>query len=241
MRLKKYVPLLMLSIFSVALLSWKVNYNSTTHKINFFKAYKPSAGSANFSLVYDSLDLDLKGLSYNAFDYAIEGFEKLKDDGALSNDSILTIIDFDQPSYQKRMYVIDVKNIKILFNNLVAHGKNTGKEIAEFFSNTQESHKSSLGFYVTSNTYYGSKGFSMKLIGLERNINNNALSRAIVMHGAPYVSQSFINAQGYIGRSHGCPAVPPELNTPIIEKIKNGSCLFIYNKSYHPSTHFKIG
>ena len=180
-------------------------------------------------LIYDSLQLDEKVFLWT-FNYAINGFEKLDEEGALGNDSILTIIDFDQPSYKKRMYIIDVRNYKILFNTWVAHGKNTGKELAESFSNVNESNKSSLGFYVTDVTYNGSKGYSLKLIGLEGGLNNNALRRAIVVHGAPYVSESFIHAQGYIGRSHGCPAVPQELSKPIIQTIKNGSCLLFTTK-----------
>lgn len=181
------------------------------------------------------MQLDLKGLTKNAFEYAIEGFEELKEEGLIQNDSILTIVDFDQPSYSKRMYVLDVKNFKVLFNTWVAHGKNSGQEWAQSFSNTNESNKSSLGFYITAETYNGSKGFSLRLKGLEKNMNDNALQRGIVMHGASYVSQSAIDGMGYIGRSHGCPAVPVELNKPIINKIKAGSCFFIYNSSYKSS------
>lgn len=243
MQLKNYLRLLGVCVLSVAFMSWTINKiesakeEKTTSEQNTLN--KKHALSIKY--VYDSLRLNVQGLSQEAFDYAVQGFQKLDEDGLLNNDSVLTIIDFDQPSYRKRLYVIDVKNFKVLFNTLVAHGRNTGKEIAQFFSNTNESHKSSLGFYVTEDTYSGSKGFSLKLKGLEKGINNNAYRRAIVMHGANYVSESFINAQGYIGRSHGCPAVPVELNKPIIQTIKNGSCLFIYNKTYRPSQDFHIG
>ncbi len=243
MQLKNYLRLLGVCVLSVAFMSWTIN------KIESAKEEKTTSEQntlnkkhvLSIKYVYDSLRLNVQGLSQEAFDYAVQGFQKLDEDGLLNNDSVLTIIDFDQPSYRKRLYVIDVKNFKVLFNTLVAHGRNTGKEIAQFFSNTNESHKSSLGFYITEDTYNGSKGFSLKLKGLEKGINNNAYDRAIVMHGANYVSESFINAQGYIGRSHGCPAVPVELNKPIIQTIKNGSCLFIYNKTYRPSQDFHIG
>ena len=182
--------------------------------------------------VYESLHLDQKGLSKVAFDYAINGYKELKQKGMLHNDSIITIVDFDQPSYNKRMYIIDVKNFKMLFNTWTAHGRNTGQETAKYFSNRPQSYQSSLGFYLTDKSYNGKNGYSLKLIGLEKE-NSNALNRAIVLHGAPYVSQRMINAQGYIGRSQGCPAVPQELNKPIIEKIKGGSCFFIYNNAYH--------
>ncbi|MBC7867350.1 MAG: murein L,D-transpeptidase catalytic domain family protein, partial [Gloeobacteraceae cyanobacterium ES-bin-316] len=116
-----------------------------------------------------------------------------------------------------------------LFNTYVAHGQNTGQEYANRFSNKPESFQSSLGFYITTSTYMGKNGFSLQLDGMENGINDLANERAIVMHGAPYVSESYIKTKGYIGRSHGCPAVPQQLNKPIIEKIKNGSCLFIYS------------
>lgn len=245
MQLKNYLRLLGLCVVSVAFMSWTINkieaINEPETK-NDIKISKVTHSEADaMELVYDSLELDEQGLSHKAFTYAMNGFKKLDDEGVLQNDSVLTIIDFDQPSYKKRMYVIDVKNYRMLFNTWVAHGRNTGKEMAEFFSNTNESHKSSLGFYITDQTYNGSKGYSLKLRGLEQNLNNNAMRRAIVIHGAPYVSQSFIDAQGYIGRSHGCPAIPTALTRPIIQTIKDGSCLFIYNKTYKPSPQFFVG
>lgn len=245
MQLKNYLRLLGLCVLSVAFLSWTIHKIETINgpelivKNESVKNIPSEADAAE--LVYDSLELDHQGLSHEAFNYAISGFKKLEEEGLLQNDSVLTIIDFDQPSYQKRLYVIDVKNYRMLFNTWVAHGRNTGKETAEFFSNTNESHKSSLGFYLTDQTYSGSKGYSLRLKGLEQHLNSNAMRRAIVIHGASYVSQSFIDAQGYIGRSHGCPAIPTALTRPIIQTIKDGSCLFIYNKAYKPSRHFSIG
>ncbi|MEO6949449.1 MAG: murein L,D-transpeptidase catalytic domain family protein, partial [Ginsengibacter sp.] len=168
-------------------------------------------------------------LSEDAFDYALSGYEYLKAQGKLTNDDVLTIADFSLPSSQKRLFVIDLKNEKILFNTYVAHGRNSGKETANSFSNDPESFKSSLGFYVTKNTYTGTHGFSLRLEGEEKGINDNAMSRAIVMHSADYVNKSLINSQGYIGRSLGCPALPKEVYKPIIQKIKDGSCLFIYS------------
>ena len=190
--------------------------------------------SASLTLIYDSLHLSSMGLSQEAFDYAIKGYTYLKNKGKLQNQRILSIIDFTKPSSQKRLYILDVNNYKVLFNTYVAHGQNTGQEYANKFSNKLESYQSSLGFYVTTGTYMGKNGFSMQLDGLENGFNDQAGERAIVMHGAPYVSEAFIKHKGYIGRSHGCPAVPQQLNKPIIERIKNGSCLFIYsdNKAY---------
>jgi hypothetical protein len=179
--------------------------------------------------VYDSLHLDLAGLSRQAFEMAQEGFQKIKEQGQLINDTILSIIDFSQPSSQKRLYVIDTKHFKLLFNTLVAHGRNSGKEMAQYFSNRPRSFKSSLGFYITGNTYRGNNGYSLRLEGLEKGINDNAKRRAIVIHGADYVNESYISSQGFIGRSEGCPAIPEKFVAPLINTIKEGSCLFIYN------------
>ncbi len=182
--------------------------------------------------MYDSLHLNLKGLSKEAYDYAKKGMETLIAEGKLFNQSIISIIDFSQPSGKKRLFIIDLNNYKVLFNTLVAHGKNTGQEIASSFSNQNESFKSSPGFYITRETYQGKNGYSLKLEGVERGINDKAYERGIVIHGAEYVSDAFVNARGFIGRSHGCPAVPVQLNRPIINTIKEGTCLFIYHPSY---------
>ncbi len=178
--------------------------------------------------VYDSLQLNVAGLNRQAFNYAKKGWKKLVSQGRVINDSVMAIIDFSQASDHKRLYVLDMKNYKVLFNTLVAHGRNSGKERAFSFSNKPGSYKSSPGFYITQQTYYGSNGYSLKLNGIEKGINDKAMSRAIVMHGAEYVSNSFIEAQGYIGRSEGCPAVPVSKADDIIDAIKDRSCLFIY-------------
>lgn len=181
---------------------------------------------------YDSLHLDLAGLNREAYEYAMKGFEKLEEEGKVSNDHIISIVDFSQPSTQKRLYIIDLKEYKVLFNTLVAHGRNTGREWATDFSNQMSSLKSSPGFYITGTTYNGSNGYSLKLDGMEAGINDRAYDRAIVMHGADYVNESMARNQGYIGRSWGCPAVPAPLAHSIINTVKNGSCLFIYHPSY---------
>jgi hypothetical protein len=182
--------------------------------------------------VYDSLRLDTRGLSREAFEYAKEGFEKLKAQHKVKNNDVITVIDFSLPSNKKRMFIIDLDDYKVLFNTLVSHGMNTGTERATNFSNENSSHKSSPGFYVTRETYIGKHGLSLRLDGMERGINDKALERGIVVHGASYVNESIANARGWIGRSHGCPAVPDQLSTPIINTIKNGTVLFIYHPSY---------
>jgi hypothetical protein len=191
----------------------------------------------NKSYVYDSLHLDILGLTKQAFDYAIKGFSSLRSMGKLNNDSIISIIDFSLSSSKKRLFVIDIKNYKVLYNTYVAHGRNSGNEYAKEFSNSAESFKSSLGFYVTQGTYRGEHGFSLHLEGEEKGINDNAFNRAIVMHAAPYVNENYIRNKGYIGRSLGCPALPQKVYKPIINKIKNGTCLFLYSPDAYYLSH----
>lgn len=180
---------------------------------------------------YSIMKLQNKGLSKEAFDLALKGFEKLNKKRLLRNKNIITVVDFSKPSNEKRLYVIDLKRNKLLHQSLVAHGRNSGFEYATNFSNETDSHKSSLGFYVTMNTYSGEHGYALKLKGCEKGINNKAFDRAIVMHGSEYVTEEFLRSNGYLGRSFGCPALPEKLNKKIIDVIKNGSCLFIYHST----------
>ncbi len=181
--------------------------------------------------LYDSIHLNELGLQKNVLELALKGFSKLANKGRLNKDSILTIVDFSKSSREKRMYIIDLKNVMLLFNTRVAHGKNSGMEYAHNFSNIMSSHKSSLGFYVTEKTYRGENGYSLRLRGMEKNINDKALRRSIVIHGAAYADDRFLNEKGMLGRSYGCPAVPMEDHKAIIDAIKEGSCLFIYSPS----------
>jgi hypothetical protein len=184
--------------------------------------------------------MDPPGLSFHAFALAFEGFRYLQDNQRISNDSILTIIDYSQASIRKRCYVFDIKNKQILENCLTAHGVNSGTLYAHQFSNSRQSHMSSPGFYITDETYEGKHGYSLKLCGIENGINDNAQSRAIVIHGAHYVSENFIRKYGRLGRSYGCPALPFEKNERIIDLIRNRSCLFIYSpdKEYLSGSEF---
>lgn len=197
-----------------------VKDSQVVHSINL------PLGSTN---LYDSLRLGSLGLARQAFDYAMKGFTVMKSVGEVANENIISIIDFSKPSSQKRLFVIDLANYKVLFNTYVAHGMQSGKEFANQFSNKPESNKSSLGFYETLATYNGGNGYSLKLQGVEKGINDNANKRAIVIHGADYVDESLIRSQGYIGRSWGCPALPQRLHKAIIDVIKNGTCLFIFS------------
>lgn len=179
--------------------------------------------------LYTELHLKEAGLNKKAFTTALLGFQKLDSTDVIKNDSIITIIDFSQPSINKRLYVIDLKNKQILFNTLVAHGKNSGTLWPKSFSNKPASLKSSPGFYVTAETYIGDNGYSLRLDGQEKSINDNARRRSIVIHGASYVDESAISDKNGLGRSWGCPAVPVSEDEDIINTIKEGTCLFIYN------------
>ena len=168
-----------------------------------------------------------------SFSEALKGFYRLKEKGLIQKD-ILTLVDFSLSSNVKRLWVIDLATNTILYNSLVAHGRNTGEEFATSFSNNASSFKSSLGFYTTGEIYMGKHGESLKLDGLEKGVNDKARERGVVMHAADYVSNSFIKNNKRLGRSQGCPAIPVELSAEIINTIKNKSCLFIY----HPSRNY---
>ena len=187
-------------------------------------------GRAIYNDVYAAVKLAETGLTRNIFDLAIKGLKKLDSNGKLQNPNIVTIADYSQSSNNKRLYVIDLKNKKLLFNTYVAHGRNTGDEYAKSFSNVEGSLKSSLGFYITEHPIIGSHtGFALLINGVEKGFNDNAIKRAIIIHGADYASENYIRKTGRLGRSWGCPALPTVLNKLIIESIKGGTCLFVYN------------
>lgn len=168
-------------------------------------------------------------LNFDVFEKALIGFNNLKKAGEINESTkLLTVCDFSLSSNTKRLWVIDTESGEILFNSLVAHGKNTGEEFATNFSNVESSLKSSMGFYVTDATYEGENGYSLRLLGKDTGYNDAALQRAIVMHGADYVSEAFAAQHKRIGRSWGCPAVPRDLAAPIINTIKGQNVLFIY-------------
>ena len=195
-------------------------------------AFNTSAEAA--TSLYTTIHLDAYGLSDEAFTYAWKGYQKLLDKKQISRSEYLTICDFSQPSSRKRLYIIDVANNKLVTNTYVAHGKNSGGEYATNFSNKPESLQSSLGFYITSNTYIGKHGLSLRVNGVDAGFNDKALERTIVIHGAAYVDEARAKSGVFMGRSFGCPAVPQKESASIITTIKNGTCLFIY----HPSKNY---
>lgn len=176
-------------------------------------------------------EMQLEGVvNFETFEQAITGYHKIED----KTKEILTLVDFSKPSTEERFYVFDMRHKKLLFSSLVSHGKNSGGNYATSFSNENGSLKSSLGFFLTENTYQGKNGYSLVLNGLEKGINDRAKERAIVIHGAAYSNPSVIASSGRLGRSFGCPALPQAVSKPIINTIKGGSLLFIYanNKNY---------
>lgn len=166
--------------------------------------------------------------SKRVLELSFAGYTKLSQQQLIQKSNILTIIDFSLPSDTERMWVIDINSGNVLYNCLVAHGRNSGGLYAERFSNKPGSYTSSPGFYVTDAIYYGRHGMSLYLDGLEKDINDKARERYIVIHGADYVSKNFIEKHGRLGRSHGCPAIPNNLHKEIIQTIQGGSCLYIH-------------
>ena len=174
-------------------------------------------------------EMDLEGtLDRKVFRLAVIGFANLRDRGELKKVTPLSIIDYTKPSTEKRLVVVDIPGRRLLRTSLVAHGKNTGENYAVRFSDEPGSLMSSFGFFATGETYYGKHNYSLRLHGLEKELNGNALERFVIIHGAWYVSQEFIGRHGRLGRSWGCPALPLETTNEIIDLIKGGSCLFVY-------------
>ena len=204
-------------------------------KTTNYKADIPLAPSAITRTLYNQMGL-IKYLKYEAFEEALQGYKKLNP----TRQNILTIIDYSLPSTEKRMVILDMENKKVLQHTIVSHGRASGEKFATSFSNKHESHQSSLGFFITENTYFGSNGYSLILNGLEKGINDQAKARAIVIHGADYANESIIKSTGRLGRSYGCPALPRHLNKTIIDTIKNGSLIYIYAQNTEYMKYTKI-
>jgi hypothetical protein len=199
-----------------------INFDNATSKVMVDTGFTISG-------LYDSLSEP--SLSIEALSMAYKGYNAILKEDLLYNDSLLTLIDYSQPSNNKRLYIIDIKNKCVVLKTLVAHGVKSGDTLPNKFSNLVQSHQSSLGFYITENSYLGKHGYSLRINGIEESINDNALQRAIVFHGAHYVSPQFLVENGRLGRSFGCPALPLNENKMIIDLIKNRSCVFIYYPS----------
>lgn len=190
--------------------------------------------------IYKFAGLAASGLDYQVFLKGMKGYHNLKDSNLLPDEKeILSVIDFSKPSTEKRLWVIDLRAQKILFNTFVAHGQGSGEDVANKFSNVINSFQSSVGFYSTAEVYTGKHGRSLKLDGLDAQLNGKARERAIVVHGADYVSQDFINRTGRLGRSQGCPALPMDLFIDVIDNIKGNTLLFINGNGVDTSDYLK--
>jgi hypothetical protein len=173
-------------------------------------------------------DASLGGIDPKVFGLALEAAAAAVDRGQAPVPATLTVIDYSKPSTEKRMWVYDLRSHALLFDELVSHGRGSGKTMATSFSNSPDSNKSSLGLFRTGEPYIGHNGYSLRLDGLDPGFNDRARDRAIVVHGAPYVNAATAKAQGYLGRSLGCPAVRPEIARSLIDAIKGGGLLFAY-------------
>ena len=187
----------------------------------------PSSDASSVEIWKELAKGQLSPPSLPVLELALNGYAQLQDK---LKKPLLTVIDYSLPSTQKRLWIIDLTQQKILLHTVVAHGRNSGALLAEKFSNRPESYQSSLGFFQTGEAYQGKHGYSLRLDGLEAGINDQARARAIVIHGADYAKETVAATAGRLGRSLGCPAVPPDLSTPLIKLIKEGSLLFIYGK-----------
>jgi hypothetical protein len=178
-------------------------------------------------------------LNVEAFNIALKGYYSLLLENQLENKKYLTIVDMSLSANVERFFVIDMETQQLVYKSLVAHGRNTGEEFASKFSNKQSSYQTSLGFYKTAETYDGKRGFSMKLDGLEFS-NSKARDRGIIIHGADYVSEEFVQENGRLGRSLGCPSLPMDSYRETINILKEGSCLFIYYPQKNYLSHSKL-
>jgi len=226
-----------LLLFSVTIISWRPVGASKANVKGLANIVKTSTAKEVFaqyvSDIYETANLQQTGLNLAVFQKAVTGYLNLKLANKLSaNSNVITVIDFTKASHEKRMWIIDMVSKSLVLNTWVAHGQGSGNDLADRFSNNNESHQSSLGFYLTDDVYIGKHGRSLRLDGLDNGINSAARARGIVVHAADYVSQGTINQLGRLGRSFGCPAVAPELSDMVINTIKGKTMMFINGNSY---------
>lgn len=240
---------LLLTAFVTASFAFTTNLGSTTDlsekeevidEVTSEKTTIALTADEEINLLYKTFsDNNVSMPSLISFKSALTGYAKLVDEGKIKNE-LLTIVDFSLSSDKKRMWILDMTTNEVLYHTYVAHGRNTGGKMATKFSNKSNSFQSSLGFYVTAETYYGKNGLSLFIDGMEEGINSNARNRYVVMHGAAYANPDFIEKTGRLGRSLGCPAIPQALTKEVIELIKGESALFIYhpNKEYAKNSKY---
>lgn len=191
-------------------------------------SFSANAKTTNINALTKTFVSQTQDLRPQVVKTALTAYNNAIKDGIKDNKQIITVIDYSMPSSEKRLWVLDLKHQKVLYHTLVAHGRNSGNNYATQFSNQPNSLETSLGLYLTKNTYDGHDGYSLVLDGLDKGFNNNAESRHVIMHGAKYVSQGEIKAQGRIGRSWGCPALNEKMAKPVINTVKNGTLVLAY-------------
>jgi hypothetical protein len=219
--------LCVLLLLSITIISWKP---ADANKSNSLKASDAAKEllAKYIDNIYQSAHLEESGLDFLVFKKALTGFLNLKASNKLpQNSAILSVVDLAKSSCSKRMWIIDVINKELILNTLASHGQGSGDDIPTSFSDNIDSRQSSLCFYITDKVYFGKNGRSLHLDGLDAGFNTNARARAIVLHGADYVSQGTIDVLGRLGRSYGCPAVPLEDLDMVIETVKNKTAMFI--------------
>ncbi|NCT57307.1 MAG: murein L,D-transpeptidase catalytic domain family protein [Legionella sp.] len=218
------ITLILMAIFSSSLASSTVIVSNSTANIN--------TEARHLSQAAPELNTKVLKLALTAYQKALHS--------GVAKKQILTVIDYSLPSSKQRLWVFDVRKEKLLYHMHVAHGKNSGQTIATHFSNQVESKETSLGAFVTKNTYIGAHGYSLNLQGLEKGFNDHAYERRVVVHGAPYVEPGYIKSVGHAGRSWGCPAIAASLAKPLINTIKDGSVIFAYypDKKYLTTSHY---
>ena len=182
----------------------------------------------NIKELYNELNAAQYDLSFTAFRYAYIGYQTMKKQHRLNNKELFSIIDFTKDCNSKRFYTIDLEKMKIVYYTYVAHGKKSGERMATSFSDAVESNKSSIGFYITGNTYNGGNGYSLMLHGDEKGYNSNLAKRSVVVHAADYANEDYIARNGRMGRSLGCPALPENIYKQVIETIKEKTMIFAY-------------
>ena len=182
----------------------------------------------NIKELYNELNAAQYDLSFEAFRYAYIGYQSLRKQHRLNEKDLFSIIDFTKDSSSKRFYTIDLEKMKIVYYTYVAHGKKSGERMATSFSDAVESNKSSIGFYITGNTYNGGNGYSLILNGDEKGYNSNLAKRSVVVHAADYANEDYIARNGRMGRSLGCPALPENIYKQVIETIKEKTMIFAY-------------
>lgn len=176
----------------------------------------------------DWSDVTLGGINPDVFALALGAARCAVKNGTVADPTTLTVIDYSKPSTANRFWVYDLRRRELVFEELVAHGQGSGANYATMFSNEAETHRTSIGLFVTEDTYVGRNGYSLRLNGLDEGFNDRARARAIVMHGAPYVSTAFTKAQGRLGRSWGCPALSDTVARKVIDTVKGGNLVFSY-------------